>query len=362
MRTSFWVLVLFDVSDEIDLDQVHRLLGIAKAGRGPSFKHPAPDYVRFERPPVVQPIDMALLETGEHLSGQIKFFDYGVISVLLELKADADWDELIRLASRWINEPDIDKRAATLIRQRVDAVQPALIKPHPEWLSEEYFIVHVHDLTDADGKPSAAADLLQNQGGKIAQIVRGELSTLSPGERQEVLQSSMSYYPTDLLVAGWTAALVYDTPEGAASAIQLLEYANTQLLEFRYYDAALTRVLANVYRQIERKNKLFHRWGLAAEANQLNTIRLDVTELTERVDNSIKFLSDMFYARAYRVAAEKIGVTDYRNLVDEKLRTAGELYHSMVNEFHQARAFVLEMMVVAILIIELIFLFRGQTH
>ena len=172
----------------------------------------------------------------------------------------------------------------------------------------------------------------------------------------------MSYYPTDLLVAGWTAALVYDTPEGAASAIQLLEYANTQLLEFRYYDAALTRVLANVYRQIERKNKLFHRWGLAAEANQLNTIRLDVTELTERVDNSIKFLSDMFYARAYRVAAEKIGVTDYRNLVDEKLRTAGELYHSMVNEFHQARAFVLEMMVVAILIIELIFLFRGQTH
>ena len=34
----------------------------------------------------------------------------------------------------------------------------------------------------------------------------------------------------------------------------------------------------------------------------------------------------------------------------------------MVNEFHQARAFVLEIMVVAILIIELIFLFRGQTH
>ncbi len=359
MRTSFWVLVLFDVSEEIDLDQVHRILGIAKAGRGPSFKHPAPDYVRFERPPVMQPIEMALLETGELLCGQIKFFDYGVISVLLELKVEADWDGLIRLSSRWINEPDIDKRAATLVRQRTDAISKALIKPHPEWLSEEYFIVQIHGLTDADGQPAAAADLLQNHGGKIAQIVRGELSMLSPGERQEVLQSSMSYYPTDLLVAGWTAALVYDTEEGAAPAIQLLEYANTQLLEFRYYDAALTRVLAHVYRQIERKNKLFHRWGLAAEANQLNTIRLDVTELTERVDNSIKFLSDMFYARAYRVAAEKIGVTDYRNLVDEKLRTAGELYHSMVDEFHQARAFVLEMMVVAILIIELIFLFRG---
>ena len=99
---------------------------------------------------------------------------------------------------------------------------------------------------------------------------------------------------------------------------------------------------------------------MAREAERLNRIRLDVTELTERVDNSIKFLSDMFYARAYRLAARKVGVNDYRDLVDEKLKTAAELYRSMVEEFHQARAFVLELMVVAILIIELVFLFEGK--
>ena len=43
----------------------------------------------------------------------------------------------------------------------------------------------------------------------------------------------------------------------------------------------------------------------------------------------------------------------YRNLVEEKLRTAGELYEFMVDEFHHARAFILEALVVAILIIEL---------
>jgi len=67
----------------------------------------------------------------------------------------------------------------------------------------------------------------------------------------------------------------------------------------------------------------------------------------------------MFYARAYRAAAARIGVNDYRILVEEKLRTAGDLYRSMVDEFHQTRAFVLEVMVVAILVIELIHLFRG---
>jgi hypothetical protein len=85
-----------------------------------------------------------------------------------------------------------------------------------------------------------------------------------------------------------------------------------------------------------------------------------VRELTERTDNSIKFLSDMFSARLYRMAAAKIGVPDYRSLVEQKLQSAGELYGFMMDQFHQGRAFVLELMVVIILIIELIFLFRGK--
>jgi hypothetical protein len=58
-------------------------------------------------------------------------------------------------------------------------------------------------------------------------IVRGELSELSEAERTEALQSSMSYYPDDLLVVGWIAALVYKAPEGAAPSIELLEYMPT---------------------------------------------------------------------------------------------------------------------------------------
>ena len=88
-----------------------------------------------------------------------------------------------------------------------------------------------------------APELLELHGGQIAQIIRAESVPLSDAESREILQSSISYYPTDLLVAGWTAALVYDTPEGAAPTIQLLEYANTQLLEYRHYDNLLTKVL-----------------------------------------------------------------------------------------------------------------------
>ena len=80
--------------------------------------------------------------------------------------------------------------------------------------------------------------------------------------------------------------------------------------------------------------------------------------MTERADVSLKFPSDMFYARAYRLASTKVGVPDYRNFVEDNLRTAADLYQFMMSEFHHRRAFVLELMVVVILIIDLIFLFR----
>ena len=247
-----------------------------------------------------------------------------------------------------------------MVRGCLERVRSALVDPYATWLNEDYYIIHVREALDDQGQPLTAAALLAEHGQQVAQIVRGEASALSQSEQSEALQAALSYYPCDLIVAGWVAALVYDTPEGAAPAIQLLEYANTQLLEFRHYDEVLTRVLNNVYRMLGHRGRFLRRWKMAGEAERLNAMRLDVRELAERTDNSIKFLSDMFYARAYRVAASRVGVPDYRNLVDQKLKIAGELYEVMVNEFHQARAFILEAMVVAILVIELIDVFTRR--
>ena len=47
-------------------------------------------------------------------------------------------------------------------------------------------------------------------------------------------------------------------------------------------------------------------------------------------------------------------------MVQEKLHTTEDLYRFMVDQFNQSRAFVLELMVVVILIIELIWIFRGK--
>lgn len=352
LRGSFRVLVLFDVAEQIDLAKLRELIGGKQPARGPSFKHPSPEYVRFERPPVVEYPAPLMLSSGEPFQCRIKYFDYGVISVELERPFEVDWEELVRVSSHWISATEMEKCTAELTRQRLSVLKAALVQPYETWLSEDYYVIQLN------ASETSGADLLASRGAEIAQIVRGEARALSDAERAEALQSSLSYYPNDLLVAGWVAALVYDSPDGAEPTIQLLEYANTQLLEFRHYDDALTQVLSRVYKQVDATG-LFRRWRMAREARHLNAMRLDVTELTERMDNSIKFLSDMFYARAYRMAAARVGVPDYRTLVERKLRIAGDLYQFMMGEFYQARSFILEAMVVAILVIELVHLFRG---
>jgi len=355
LQGSVLVLIQFDVCEEIRLDQLRQIFG-ARTQEQPAFKHPAPGYVRYQRPPVVEAIEPLVLESGERLQGQIKYYDYGVLSVVLELPFSGDWDTLVQLSSRWVWEVDFERYATRIARERLERAKPALVKPYSEWLNEDYFIFHVRDIA---GSPSAA-DLCSSHGAHISQIVRGETAQLSDGERSEIMQSRISYYPNDLTVIGWNAAFLYDTEPGADTAIQLLEYANSQLLEFRHYDELLTRELETVYDAADGGTGLFARWRLARAARKLHTVLLDVTELTEHADNAIKFLSDMFSARLYKLAAAKIGVPDYKTLVTQKLDTAEDLYRYMVDQFNQSRAFFLELMVVIILIIELLYLFRGR--
>ena len=273
---SFWVLILFDVAEQIRLDDLRGILGSAQDGQ-PALKHPAADYVRFERPPVIENAGSVATKGGDNFQCHLKYFDYGVVSVEMVMDFEASWDDLVALSSRWIEEPEAERCASEVLKARLERARTTLDQPYATWLTEDYRIIHIREAWHPEGRPLTAQAMIDTRGDQIAQIVLGETIPVSEAERERVLRSSMSYYPTDLVVTGWNAALVYDTPLGAAPVIQILEYANSQLLEFRHYDVVFTEVLQRVYRSLENKTSLFGRWKLAGEAQWLNTIRLDVT-------------------------------------------------------------------------------------
>lgn len=350
---SVLVLVLYDVCDEISLTELRPLVG----GKivAPTFKHTTPEYVRFQRAPVIESVEAVTLETGEQFAGTVQYYDYGVVGALLQLSYSGSWKRLEEVASRWTSSAFFHELTQKLVRQRVEQVRPAMRKPYENWLNEEYYIFHL------EASPAVTAqDLVRERGQEISQLIDGETIPLSTIERDEVMQASISYYPTDLAVVGWNSAFIYDTQPGAQSTIRILEYANSQLLQFRHYDELLTQELREAYRFLDRRRGWLKQWRMRPAASRLRAVMLEVTELTERTNHALKFVGDMFSARLYRLSAHEIGVSEFQALVEEKLQTARELYDFMIDQFNQARGFVLESIVVIILMIELLFLFRGK--
>jgi hypothetical protein len=99
LRGSVLVLIQFDVCEEIRLDVLRKIFGARTAEA--SFKHQAPGYVRYQRPPVEETLDPLILDSGERLEGEIKYYDYGVVSLVFELPFSGTWDTLVQLSCRW---------------------------------------------------------------------------------------------------------------------------------------------------------------------------------------------------------------------------------------------------------------------
>src|SRR6185437_15285109 len=110
MRGSIRQLILFNVADEIRLDILPQALGITKAERSPAFSRPSPDYVRFERPPVVEPLHVPDFEA------RAKYYDYGVVSIEFDQPFSLDWPELVECSAAVLSDPSVEHRALELLK------------------------------------------------------------------------------------------------------------------------------------------------------------------------------------------------------------------------------------------------------
>lgn len=356
LRGAFRLLVLYDVADAFDMAGLRRELGQEATDTVRArFPRRTPEYIRLEEPPLVGATEPLVLESGASTAATLRYYSYGVVVADLELPFECEWEELLARSARWQDGPGVEPAARLFVQRHLERLAAAVLRPNPHWLHEVYLLIYVQEI-DADHGASDSIALLSRYGGPIAQLVRGETAPLSAHAIDEVLQTAMSYYRGDLVVLGSSAAFVYDKPDDAAAIHQILEYAKMQLLEFRYYDGLMSRLLAEVHEELDRpRNPVLSRWRLPRQAQRFNSIRLDVMNLTERVDNAIKFVSDAYYARVYRSAATRMGVSEYRDLVDEKQLAAAQLYQSMMDEFNEARSFSLEVLVAVLCLLDILF-------
>lgn len=347
---------LFDVADAINLASVQQLIGSTVATRF-APKPPAPPYVQYREPPIA--VDAATLGIAaiDGFSVRLKAFDYGVVSVALTRPISPTWDGVLTDALAIYDNVRLAEGAERACREWLTRVSPAIARLRSDFLTEDYVVFTVTRLEGID----RADALLAAHGDDIAQILRGEREPLSTQERAEVLRHLISYLANDLVVAAWNGAFVYDTEAGAQGALEILEFANSQLLEFRYYDQLLDRELERIYAQLQGPHWLQSWFGrrYTRAARQVHTLFVDVNELTDRAENALKFVGDVYAARLFAVVGTRLGLDRWKSNVQEKLQTLDAIYRFAVEQTGMTRGEFMELTIVLILVFELVLLLLG---
>jgi hypothetical protein len=352
-------LRLFDIAYSIDLARVEALWAAHSAGSSRRGKLSAtPEKaVAFGVPPVEVELDALTLNLDSvptRAGVTARFYDFGAVAIAVRISASnmrwPDFVGAVRAVDRAIG-PNADAQFwHTILDQIRAATAPALLRPSAAAIEEDYLLAEVREFSE----PLGAAELQQRI--DLVPLLSGEDRALSDSARRDLLRQTFSYYVDDLVVLTWDRAFIYE-PRGDSDVADVLEVANAQLLELRYYDELLDAELPGMYDRVEEARgatSLFAARRFAALARRLYTLVAEVTELTEKVDNALQVTEDVYLARIYASALALFRVPLLGAAVDRKLAIIRDTYTALYDEASSSRAELLELAIIALIIIEIV--------
>ena len=346
-KGAFRAFFVYDVADAVDLRRVRTVRGEGFSRAPLQLRREASsEFIQYP----VAPLIVRLPDVEEYgASVRVKIFDYGVVSVRLTVPFAGSWGDYAALTRRLRRDPHLEAAARSALDDVLGEISGALDDPHQP-LIEDYFVMDV----DRFAQPVDGPSLTTEFGSELAKLLLFEEHSLVTSEETEALRVAFSYYAEDLVVVQWDAAFVYDRPDGAEATLDILEFANSQLVEFRTYDARLDEELDAIYAlEPGRSTQRFQRGRESSgRADRVRYLLVDILELTDRTNNALKIIGDAYYARFYRAVAGRLGLADWQRQIDTKLRSVSEIYRVFQDQAQYARSEFLEIIVIVLIAVE----------
>lgn len=355
---------LYDIGYAIALDHAADLLGGITRGRVRPSRLEA-RAIQIRNPPLFAALQSLEIATGgERCPATVSahLFDFGVCSLHVRVVAPPalTWSAFADFGAALDANPDLAGIFDRELHALVERIAPAVDRPRVAPLSEEYKVYRIDrlDRADAGGSgptPIPVAELLTDE--QLVALLVGERMRVSSAARRELVPYRFSYYEDDLTVLTWESALVIEPQIENEDVEYVLEFANAQLLELRMYDLQLDAELPAVYDRAEairarRRPRLSGRFR--AVLSELQTRVADVTETIERVENALKVTNDVYLARIYAAALDLFREQAWRRGIERKLGILRETYVMLNTEAQVARAELLEIAIVVLIVVELL--------
>lgn len=333
----------YEVAQAIDLDAAeHRLLAGAERQ---TIKHKRRAPASFEyRPAPLRVTRAASPHTFNtyHVAPTVEvvLYDFGAVSVSYAIPIEGPLSALPALAEElWGNQELLADS-----RRQVEALLPVLgdaaIRPRVADFVEDYSVFHIERFA----APCEAATLWTEHGQTVAQVLRAARNPLSQQEVADATVLRLSFGPNDATIIDTDAAVLFD-PEGE-DVRDVVEFANTQLLEMRFLDQQLDDALERAYETHAGR-------GLGTDLRRLARLQLDAAILFEQVTNALKLVGDQFLARVYSLASRRFHLAEWDASISRKLQTIDGIYSKMTDRAATRRMEILEWIIIGLFVLSI---------
>jgi len=354
---------LHDVGYAIDLDRACDVLAANVPERQRPVRGEA-QAIMIPNPPVTVALGTDAPATAGAAAGEAelsaRLFDFGVVSLRARLVTPRRmrWSEFRAFAAA----ASFERTAAcfqTSLRGLADRLKPAIERPDLASVTEDYIVFRITRLESENGE-RLKPDVLDDE--RIAGLLVGESRPVTPTARRELLSQRFSYFEDDLAVLTWYAALVVEPVRDDTDVQYVLEFANAQLLELRYYDSVLDVELPRIHQESTAARRGFHFLGRRYNRllGALQGRVADATEAVERAENAFKVTDDVFLARIYGAALEIFRERVWRAGIDRKVDILGKTYEMLNAEAQARRTEILELVVILLIALEIVLALRSH--
>jgi len=348
---------VFDVAEEIDLSRLESVLTESSVESRVKVDRKHRPSVVVRNAPVRLRLGDVQIRIGENTvtcEGFATAMDYGVLSIALHLNipSGTSWTTLIELAAS-INasagsSDEIDAVCRRKSREVTEQISTALKNPSEWEISEDYVLWFLEEVEGIE----KAADLT-TRADIPALLLAERTDTLAPPSRDGILENTFQYATDDLVIIDWNSAIVYE-PSGQMENADIIEFALTHLLEVRYYDDVLDRQLAQIYDAVDERRRSSWKGRFSSLALEANTRFLEISEIMERVDNSIKVVGDYYLAVVFRAAIRRFRVLDWQQSITRKMNSLARVSELLQGEMNVKRSHMLELIVILLIAFEIL--------
>jgi hypothetical protein len=351
------ILVAFDWGEEVSLDDCLKLAPselhlLSRSPRTPSSIQYRPLPLRFR----LQPDSSATAVPGLPREGirpaaaDATVFDFGAVSVALHIPLELSGTDVARIAGGLWDSAAAVEAARGAVRGLFEKLKPCIRKANWRELTEEYV---VFEFPPQPGLPDAA-QIVQQQSDWLAGLLRLESARLSDEEIQEAVRSRISYSPHDLVIVDWAGAVAVGGDH--QDVLDVLAFANLQLLEFRQIDEQLDRQLDvawGISQRLSQTRLPFWRTH-ARDVRALGAMKIDAHGMFERTTNSLKLVGDPYLARVYHLVAGRFHLEEWSRNVRVSLSVLESIYEALTQQSATYRAEFLELTIIVLILYEII--------